>query len=89
MTQEDKKKIKDYFKNMPDFASHYEKGNMSSWTFGTDKGLKIHTGDGGAKLMMEALEIEFKKNLDDISNNYKGLNELVKSKDNNSDTGVS
>lgn len=49
-------KIKEFFKDDP-FCKHYENKSLSIsiWTFGYDGDFKIHTGDGGAKLMYEQI----------------------------------
>lgn len=53
--------VEKFFKD-DSFCKRYkdESLNISSWTFGYDGDIKIHTGDGGAKLMYEEILKAFK-----------------------------
>lgn len=68
LTEEEiRNKVKEYFKDNSDFCTHdewEEDGNRcSSWTFVTPGCPIIRTGDGGAKMMMDALEELIKKEI--------------------------
>lgn len=39
-----------------DFIRHYENDEISSWGFGYEHGVRLMTGDGGAKLMLEKIK---------------------------------
>lgn len=54
--KEVEKKLKDYGIGF----SHYQGEGISSWNFKSE-GINIHTGDGGARLMLEAMEKELEK----------------------------
>lgn len=53
-------KIKQFKMDIPDFVEHYEDDQQSVWKFKGDK-VTITTGDGGAKMMLEALYEAAKK----------------------------
>lgn len=61
--------IKNYFDALGFPYEHYSDGHVSIWRFDSDENgrtLRIRTGDGGAQLMVEALEQSIRNVLNDF-----------------------